>query len=89
MYFQVYDSTIEHSPHYVYKVPEVAENIILTDKLIFFTSTFEGSEQLLHQLSVVANQMAEVAEENIQVKAVLVFAATYTYTHNAFFTSLV
>lgn len=60
---QVFDSNIEHSPLFVYKLPLGACNIILSDKTIYTTTRLAGEKRLL----VIANQKAETSVENQKV----------------------
>ncbi|XP_071082712.1 uncharacterized protein [Haliotis cracherodii] len=59
--FQVYDSHVEHSPLFVYKLPIGAYNVILTDRLIFTTSRVSG-----RRLLIISNQRAETSLEDHQ-----------------------
>ncbi|XP_074645668.1 uncharacterized protein LOC141901958 isoform X2 [Tubulanus polymorphus] len=56
--FQVYDSTVEHLPLFVYKIPVNADNLILSDRLIFYSKWKDGIE-----LNFISNQMAETCAE--------------------------
>nr|XP_022297301.1 uncharacterized protein LOC111106775 isoform X2 [Crassostrea virginica] len=58
--YQVFDSNIEHSPLFVYKLPLGACNIILSDKTIYTTTRLAGEKKLL----VIANQKAETSIED-------------------------
>ncbi|XP_041350104.1 uncharacterized protein LOC121369224 isoform X2 [Gigantopelta aegis] len=58
---QVYDSDLEHSPLFVYKLPVGVYNVILTDRLIFCTSRLSGKKLL-----VLSNQRAEISLANHQ-----------------------
>ncbi|XP_046564861.1 uncharacterized protein LOC124273631, partial [Haliotis rubra] len=60
--FQVYDSHVEHSPLFVYKLPIGAYNVILTDRLIFTTSRVSG-----RRLLIISNQRAETSLEDHQM----------------------
>ncbi|XP_055999241.1 uncharacterized protein LOC125654012 isoform X3 [Ostrea edulis] len=58
--YQVFDSNMEHSPLFVYKLPLGACNIILSDKTIYTTTRLAGEKKLL----VIANQKAETSVED-------------------------
>ncbi|XP_076469360.1 uncharacterized protein LOC143299801 isoform X3 [Babylonia areolata] len=58
---QVYDSEIQFSPLFIYKLPPGAENVILTDRVTFTLSRRNGC-----QLLVLSNQRAETSAETLQ-----------------------
>ncbi|KAL8577369.1 hypothetical protein ACOMHN_038273 [Nucella lapillus] len=58
---QVYDSEIQFSPLFIYKLPPGAESVILTDRLTFTLSRRNGC-----QLLVLSNQRAETSAETVQ-----------------------
>ncbi|XP_055958242.1 uncharacterized protein LOC126827750 [Patella vulgata] len=59
--YQVYDSCVEHSPFFIYKLPIGTYDVILTDSIIFAVSSIHGQ-----RLLVISNQKAEISSEDQQ-----------------------
>ncbi|KAL5013415.1 hypothetical protein ScPMuIL_007685 [Solemya velum] len=60
--YQVFDSTIEHLPLFVYKLPLGACKVILTDKLLFSMLKLSGEKTLL----VMSSQKSETSVDDHQ-----------------------
>ncbi|KAK3585949.1 hypothetical protein CHS0354_038491 [Potamilus streckersoni] len=57
--YQIYDSNVEHSPLFVYKLPHGSVSIVFTDRVIFTSSVLGGENKLI----VISNQRAEMSAE--------------------------
>lgn len=62
-HLQVLDSDAEHSPLFVYKLPVGADNVILTDKLIFAVIAHSRDRKLM----ILSNQKSENSVDEHQV----------------------
>lgn len=60
---QVYDSNIDRSPLFVYKLPVGSDTVILTDKVLLATTRLASGKKLY----VIANQRAETSIDKTQV----------------------
>lgn len=61
----MYDSGLEHSPLFVYRLPVGSMRNTLTDRIIFMTSKLAGDQKLM----VLSNQRAEIREDSDQVSS--------------------
>ncbi|KAL3853004.1 hypothetical protein ACJMK2_016594 [Sinanodonta woodiana] len=57
--YQIYDSNVEHSPLFIYKLPHGSVSIVFTDRVIFTSSVLGGENKLI----VISNQRAEMSAE--------------------------
>ncbi|XP_064632820.1 uncharacterized protein LOC135491095 isoform X2 [Lineus longissimus] len=61
--FEVFDSSLDHRPLFIYEVPKQADDVILTDKLIICSMKQDVNVRLMF----ISNQMAETSPEQNQV----------------------
>ncbi|XP_078595425.1 uncharacterized protein LOC144872787 isoform X2 [Branchiostoma floridae x Branchiostoma japonicum] len=74
---KVYDSGLQRSALYVYRLPHYSSHILLTDRLMFVTTADRDTQV---KLNIVSNQMSETSAEEAQTEETNLHSVIQSFT---------